>query len=301
MAARAGLRKFRFLGFNPCWAGGDRLAEICLQTANMDVVALAGTQQRARQSERPLVSRVEGRVVLERHWGSSPFTNRSCGCSLVLGHKYRQKDILWYKDCAAAPGRSLAMRVKRGTVDFCCGVLYFPPRPQVAANHDHYKKLVGTLTSWWDEVLSALPQRCCPVFYADMNDGMGLCRRGNNWTQPATSAVRCRTRERLRDGPGEKARALLDKHFMVVANLQGEVAEPTYYGDGGSSCIDMVFAPAGVLDRQLFSSVLPRLGAKLQAFKGPPPRDHLPVYMEFVADRLAPFCSGGGGKGQVGP
>ena len=82
------------------------------------------------------------------------------------------------------------------------------------------------------------------------------------------------------------------KHYMMVTNMQGEVAHATYFGNHGASCIDMCFAPLGLKNRQMKSSVLPRLGARLQAFRGAPPKDHVPVYLEFIAEDLPALCAG---------
>ena len=119
-------RRFRFLGCNPLWAGAERLADIALLTANMDVVALAGTRAHDRAAEKPLVRRAEGRLVVEQQGTGGIYENASTGVAIVLGSRYTQAHVKWAAACPAAPGRSLAMRVKRGQLDFCCGVPYSP-------------------------------------------------------------------------------------------------------------------------------------------------------------------------------
>eukprot|EP00959_Pyramimonas_sp_CCMP1952_P059320 1238908-Pyramimonas_sp.AAC.1 len=63
---------------------------------------------------------------------------------------------------------------------------------------------------------------------------------------------------------------------------RSQTLEHTYYNASGhSSCIDYLFIPDGMIDMAQKFSPLFSLGAELQAFKGAPPNDHIPVYMEL--------------------
>eukprot|EP00959_Pyramimonas_sp_CCMP1952_P377863 7915419-Pyramimonas_sp.AAC.1 len=64
----------------------------------------------------------------------------------------------------------------------------------------------------------------------------------------------------------------------MATNARGQSVIPTYYGqDGGKSRIGYLFIPCGLEDSIAHSHVLRRLGARLQAYQGPSPRDHLPI------------------------
>eukprot|EP00959_Pyramimonas_sp_CCMP1952_P199928 4181815-Pyramimonas_sp.AAC.1 len=64
----------------------------------------------------------------------------------------------------------------------------------------------------------------------------------------------------------------------MATNARGSSVIPTFYGqDGGKSRVDYLFIPCGMEDSLVHSHVLRRLGARLQAFQGPNPREHLPI------------------------
>eukprot|EP00959_Pyramimonas_sp_CCMP1952_P244170 5104235-Pyramimonas_sp.AAC.1 len=81
------------MGFNPMFATGQRMQEIALSCSNMDAVLLAGTQASSRRASEVLCRKIGKRVVLEAEAGVGAFTNRSTGCALMLGSKFREQHI----------------------------------------------------------------------------------------------------------------------------------------------------------------------------------------------------------------
>ena len=165
----------RVLGWNPQWATGGRLQEISLSTMNMDFALLAGTQNVSRESAE--VKKKSGRVVLEAAVQRGLFTNRSASVSILMGKGFTEKHV--HRVFASPPeiwGRCLAARVRRGLLDVCVGVLYFPPQPHSRGARPRYTSTVEKLVQWWRSCMDQLPARCVPIFFADLNDGLG-CRK----------------------------------------------------------------------------------------------------------------------------
>eukprot|EP00959_Pyramimonas_sp_CCMP1952_P278407 5820630-Pyramimonas_sp.AAC.1 len=64
----------------------------------------------------------------------------------------------------------------------------------------------------------------------------------------------------------------------MATNARWHSVTSTFYGQGGDkSRIDSLLIPCGLEDPIAHSHVLRRLGARLQAFQGPSPRNHLPI------------------------
>ena len=53
---------------------------------------------------------------------------------------------------------------------------YFPPRPQMSAKLDAYKRCVNAVIQWLDGILCSLAERAVPLIGFDLNDGFGLRR-----------------------------------------------------------------------------------------------------------------------------
>eukprot|EP00959_Pyramimonas_sp_CCMP1952_P020770 438032-Pyramimonas_sp.AAC.1 len=102
-------------------------------------------------------------------------------------------------------GRGLAVRVQREAIDVTYGVLYYPPQPRSHRENRIYHETVRELTDWWRSVMVQLPCRTLPLFYADLNDGLGAQLVGGLRYEPPCSALGdTRTRERRRQGAGER-------------------------------------------------------------------------------------------------
>eukprot|EP00959_Pyramimonas_sp_CCMP1952_P013896 294065-Pyramimonas_sp.AAC.1 len=72
---------------------GVRLQEVAMSCSNMDAVMLAGTQATHRKNEEVLTRRIGKRIVLEAEAGVGEFTNKSTGCAIVLGHKFKEQHV----------------------------------------------------------------------------------------------------------------------------------------------------------------------------------------------------------------
>eukprot|EP00959_Pyramimonas_sp_CCMP1952_P471770 9498955-Pyramimonas_sp.AAC.1 len=71
------------------------------------------------------------------------------------------------------------------------------------------------------------------------------------------------------------------------------MCEATCFGsgpEGPSSLIDFVFLPQGWAPHVVKCHTLHRVGAQLQAQRGRPPRDHVPVYLEVSHPRGPRDC-----------
>eukprot|EP00974_Lingulodinium_polyedra_P054940 5283942-Lingulodinium_polyedra.AAC.1 len=66
MLAAGRAARVRLLGYNPLWASGWRLAEICMKTKNMHAVMLAGTQSKSWAGGGILKRKLMGRLILEQ-------------------------------------------------------------------------------------------------------------------------------------------------------------------------------------------------------------------------------------------
>ncbi|CAK0844342.1 unnamed protein product, partial [Prorocentrum cordatum] len=232
------MTKLRVLGWNPMWATGVRLAEIASCTRNMDFTLLAGTQNVCREASHVLQRRVGGRIALEAAAHPSLYTNASAGVSILLGIMFVVYTPV-HKTWADAAWR-------RG------------PR---------YTQTVAKMIQWWRTCLSQLPTRCLPLFYADVNDGLGCRKIDGDWTDYETKAIgRMRTRERRRLGAGEAVGDLLTQQHLLAANAMNRY-EATFFGKGPggpSSLIDFVFLPQGWASHVVKCHTLHRVGAQLQ-------------------------------------
>eukprot|EP00959_Pyramimonas_sp_CCMP1952_P455727 9472008-Pyramimonas_sp.AAC.1 len=280
----------RILAFNPMFATGPRMSELLQATHGADALLLAGTRETCRRGGGVLRRRLEGRLIIESVYQKAPLSNSSTGCAVCLGRAYREKDIVqtWAAPVQCA-GRGVAVRVKRGAQDLVLGSLYFPPQPSKKGQAGSYYATVQALIRWWNDVLNSLPSRTLPIFYSDLNDGMGLSKIAGQWEEVVSSAIgKTRGREQRRRGAGEEVRKLLDQHGMC-APATFRAREYTYFSctnPSRPSMIDYLYLPQGYHERVIHCHTLRTLGAQVQAVRGLPPRDHVPLYLEvqYVKD-----------------
>ncbi|CAK0848656.1 unnamed protein product [Prorocentrum cordatum] len=182
MAPTAGTA-LRVIGYNPMWASGLRMQEILHHTTNYDAVLLCGTQTVCRKSEGVLRSRVAGRTILEAVHQPGPFTTAATGCAVILRTGYNDRHIrqTWSPPRQLA-GRGLAVRIQKGAIDITYGVLYYPPQPRSHQENGVCHETAKALTRWWRSVLLALPCRTLPLFYSDVNDGIGAQVKAGGWS-----------------------------------------------------------------------------------------------------------------------
>ncbi|CAK0855322.1 unnamed protein product, partial [Prorocentrum cordatum] len=290
MAPTAGTA-LRVIGYNPMWASGLRTQEILHHTTNYDAVLLCGTQTVCRKAEGVLRSRVAGRTILEAVHQPGPLTTAATGCAVILRAGYNDRHIrqTWFPPRQLA-GRGLAVRIQKGAIDITYGVLYYPPQPRSHQENGVYHETVKALTRWWRSVLMALPCRTLPLFYSDVNGGIGAQVKAGVWTEPPCGALGpTRSRERRRNGAGESVRHLLVEQKLISATSYSSFAH-TYWSSGNpstGSMIDYWFLPRGWLERLRRSHIVRDLGDTLQPIRGIPPRDHIPVLLELSYEKDA--------------
>ena len=125
-------KPFRVIGYNPQSLSADRLEDVATELRNFDVALLAGTQIKGNiEGGLPYeVARLHGRARVDAGWFKDPGVNKSCGCSILLGGKFRRNHIekIWAPPLSR--GRDLAVRVRKGKLLFIALVVYFPVRPK---------------------------------------------------------------------------------------------------------------------------------------------------------------------------
>ncbi len=63
---------------------------------------------------------------LDAGWRPAPGTNKSTGCAIVLGKKFKPANI-WRTWTAPVPGRGIAVKVSGTFCDLLVISVYFPP------------------------------------------------------------------------------------------------------------------------------------------------------------------------------
>ena len=172
--------------YNPFRANSqDRLDEILRRTSSFDGLCLVGTKVKAslgtsvRRRSLDLPQGGGSRVLVEAGYRLGPFVTNAAGCSILLGRKFREHDVV---RVAVPPsnllGRGLLVRATNRMADITFVALYYPPRPRELRAQAGYRQTCDLLTSWLASQLCALPQRTTPILGMDLNDGMGLIQHG---------------------------------------------------------------------------------------------------------------------------
>lgn len=278
------------VSYNPLAATSeDRRIDITSELGNFQVIALQGTQRRARQGEEAVVcSSTANRIWIEAGWKPAPGTNRSAGCALVLRRPFRRSHVRHTWACPI-PGRGVAAHVKGWHRDLLLICLYFPVCPVSALQFPAYAATVGKMVQWTESLLSGCGRACTPIIMTDLNDGMGIERVGPAWEEIDTDAVAPagRRQERKVEGAGHAFRILLERHFLYAANTVGS-ADHTWYGVHSSSLVDYICLPVGLKDSVQSVGVLRRAARRLQIIPDQRHRDHLPVALSLAYERFFP-------------
>ena len=148
-------KPFRVIGYIPQSVSAVRPEDVALELRNFDLALLAGTQIRGSTAEGGLpyeVARLHGRVRVDAGWCKDPGVNKSCGCSIFLGGKFRKNHIdkIWVPPMSR--GRGVAARIRKGKLLFIALVVYFPVRPRCAAQRPGYFATVARLARLAKEV-----------------------------------------------------------------------------------------------------------------------------------------------------
>ena len=259
-------KPFRVIGYNPQSLSADRLEDVATELRNFDVALLAGTQIKGNiDGGLPYeVARLHGRVRVDAGWFKDPGFNKSCGCSILLGWKFRKIiENIWAPPMPR--GRGLAVRVRKGKLLFIALVVYFPVRPKNAAQRQGYFASVARLAKWAKEIEKE--NDCFCIAYADVNDGMGA-EKGEY-----ERVIRCEnssavkrgneTLEHLQNGAGQLFREFLDGAGMLATNTfqNGETA--TWFRGRSKSTIDFLGLPEALFEAASSWGTLFRLGRRL--------------------------------------
>ena len=113
----------------------DRLEDISQELYAAEVVGLPGTRLRATKlafvTHKLRAQNVSKHLALHWGWSAAPFSNRSAGCSLLIGGRFRKSNVrATFSPPAALRGRGGAARITQGSVDFLVVLLYYQPPPQ---------------------------------------------------------------------------------------------------------------------------------------------------------------------------
>mmetsp|Transcript_69844 Transcript_69844/g.197903 ORF Transcript_69844/g.197903 Transcript_69844/m.197903 type:complete len:216 (-) Transcript_69844:2846-3493(-) len=148
-APRATTTMISCIQYNPLSATSeDRLEEISTEFRFAHVVALTGTQRRARQKDEVTQATCGRHRVY--HWGhyGARLTNKAAGCSFLLHKRYFREPHVHtvFVPPSALQGRAAALRLRSGRLDLTPIALYFPPRP---TSSEEWKKYRGSWTPSW--------------------------------------------------------------------------------------------------------------------------------------------------------
>ena len=275
------------MGYNPLAAVRvGRLEDISAELRGQDIVALVGTQCRARRgcTSEPI------RLGLPEHheyrfpWSPGPFVNKSCGGSILL------KKTRFPKPNIAAvlkPTTGLVGRVGglviRGDVQLAAFFIYWPPRPVDARSGVVYERTRSAIFEW---VLSrVLPWRgrALLVGAMDLNDDFGVPDRNAMLSRAEMSVAPAEggAVEHCAATYCRRMCAALDAIVPSASATNG----PTFWGmRGGSSRIDHLLVSREAVGSVERCRVMQASGTRLQAVAARRRVDHFPVQMVLRFD-----------------
>ena len=211
------------LSYNPLFLNGARAIEVEASLHRRCVVGCQGTQQRAVPGEPYSVRRVGGRFLVSAGWSLGRLTNKAAGCALFAPSGWPRKAItevrLPSQDLA---GRCMGVALSHAGVRLRCFVLYFPPSPTSVAGSRMYFKTCEKMVSWLRTELREVPRSAAPVCMVDLNDGIGLGRKANEWIHVGEEVVGpAATRERHANGAGQLFREALAEAGLCLPGTMG--------------------------------------------------------------------------------
>ena len=136
---------------------------------------MPGTRRKAPFGRRFYIERLPYHAAYHFGYTKGRHTKRSAGITLLLGKRFREKNVV----AVTYPpeelgGRGGALRVRHGPTDFKLIGGYVPPFSGSASHYPQWQTTVRKTTNWmWDEV-QRIPTRCTPFLFLDLNDGLGL-------------------------------------------------------------------------------------------------------------------------------
>ncbi|CAK0888584.1 unnamed protein product [Prorocentrum cordatum] len=273
---------WKLVQYNPlACMRADRVEHVCQVFADVEVVGLTETQLRAREVD---IQRRGVLGLIEAGWQRSPFSNRSCGISVLLHRRFRDEHVRAVRGGPAGMlGRCLAVRVRTKSEEFTVLALYFSPRVTETKEQAPYERTVRMLFQWLSNELAGCPARSVPVILCDLNDGIGLAKASETVIvdpEVVPSAGAC-----VEHFAGAAFRAVLQAQYMSAFSTLSDV--PTFYGTGHTSIVDYVCLPTAMAQAVRVAGPLVGKGRQLQLISTATRRDHLPVLMEVVRPSFA--------------
>ena len=206
----------RAIGYNPLsCCSENRWNDVIRETRNFDFVFLAGTCVKSEGSISNFWN--EQSHVVSTGYKHTPWSNKSCGCSVVIGKRFsgaRQFPVI--EAGGKLQGRGIASRIQNSLGHFNLIVAYSPPRPWAKRSHGKYRDTCLALGNWVNEQLCCTPGNCTPIFFADVNAGLGLRQCGAEllWDDATCVSRQAARKENFSGGAGETLRAILESHDL---------------------------------------------------------------------------------------
>ncbi len=264
---------------------GTRFLDICAEfnNRNIAIFILQGTcKKQLYDGQRNWTEHNEHYWTF--HWGWAPkatHSNKSCGITICLHRaRFELKQVVEISSPELAlAGRGGSLRIKTLHEDINVMGLYYPPFTGVSRNYKKHIACVRHLNTWAQKVLHAMPNRCSPIVGLDGNGRVGLLRQaGEPGPVPLVSNSFGGQQPELQNLNGTELQAMCEHEFLTMANTHFE-STPTYYGVHGTSRIDYILIPLGMMSRVSRCSVNFNLGKRLQHIASQQPRDHYPLQL----------------------
>ena len=168
--------KLRTATYNPLSVQADsRLEDIASETVNFDILALIGTQRPQYYDDFSSTKVSERQFIHGGHKRSATEANRSCGCGFLLGKRFKEGNIVKVSvPKASLAGRGIAVHLKSAYYDIQAFAAYFPPRPSGQRGLAKYYSSCRSLSKWMDQVATSCAGITSPLFFMDVNDGIGI-------------------------------------------------------------------------------------------------------------------------------
>ena len=129
LAASTMLTYTQIVSWNPLsFVSEGRASDFSGDTANIDFCLLQGTCRRAYE-DNVTHHRHENHMEYSVGWSKTPYTSKSCGCSIMIHKKFNERNIRGIRTPPPAlQGKGLMERLNWRSRDIALITCYFPPR-----------------------------------------------------------------------------------------------------------------------------------------------------------------------------
>jgi len=254
-----------------------RSEEISEQLRSCDMIVIPGTKLKAAKERAFTTQQLSCHRALHWGYGNSPFTNKSCGISILVNAKrFKSKHIVEVgspPQCLA--GRGGSVRVKQGALHLKCIGGYWPVCKS-GSSRDAYLKTVRKMKEWIEDEIHSCPATCTPCLLGDLNEKF----------RPDDQED-----EQLMVGPYGSAEAesftastlrkIMYDNDMCVIDTFFDLPDTYYHHDGNSTKPDHIIIPNGLRGRVRGCEVWKQTGRRLQLIPDFNPRDHYPMILRM--------------------